>query len=121
MWRGGNIASTADIDQLSRSTESVDLAQLSRLSQLSQLSRPSDQRAKDERESMPAVAYNRFHPRGQSRWTLAAKFAAAVLSLPTTVMRAVYGAAWRAMGTEGMADIDGARKLCWARLRRDDP
>jgi hypothetical protein len=70
---------------------------------------------------MPAVAHNRFHPCGQSRRTLAAKFAVAVLSLPTTVMRAAYGAAWRAMGTEGMAEIDGARKLCWARLRRDDP
>jgi hypothetical protein len=70
---------------------------------------------------MPAVAHNRFQPRGQSRWTLAAKVASAVLSLPTTLVRAGYGVACRAMWAEGMADIDGGRNLCWARLRRDDP
>ena len=47
-------------------------------------------------------------------------FAAAVLSLPTTLTRAMHDAAYMAMRPEGMADIDGGRKLCWARLRRDD-
>ena len=66
---------------------------------------------------MPTATHNRLRP-GEQRTARAMLFAAALLSLPTTVARAVYGAC--AAAFDVMAHIATSNKLCRARARRND-
>jgi len=70
---------------------------------------------------MPTVAHNRLQPRSEARWTRAAQFADAVLSLPMTAARMAYGFACEAARSEGMVGIGREVALRRARIRRDHP